>query len=391
MTKELYYDVVIAGCGVAGLYTALSLPQDKKILMLSKEDIASCDSMLAQGGICVLRDDNDFDAYFEDTMRAGHYENRVESVEIMINSSRDIINHLLALGVRFERNEDGSLAYTREGAHSKPRICFHQDITGEEITTTLLAHVEKLENVTMMEYTTMTDIIEKNDICVGMKARDRNGDDIYIYASDTVMATGGIGGLYHHSTNFPLLTGDACRIAKEHGVELEHMDYVQIHPTCLYSSKPGRSFLISESARGEGAIILNHKGERFVDELLPRDVVTEAIMKEMEKEGTEYEYISFEKVPENIVKEHFPNIYKHCLEEGYDLLHEPVPIVPAQHYFMGGVHVDSDSRTTMEHLYAVGETSGNGVHGKNRLASNSLLESLVFAKRAAAKITSTQI
>lgn len=391
MTKELYYDVVIAGCGVAGLYTALSLPQDKKILMLSKEDIASCDSMLAQGGICVLRDDNDFDAYFEDTMRAGHYENRVESVEIMINSSRDIINHLLALGVRFERNEDGSLAYTREGAHSKPRICFHQDITGEEITTTLLAHVEKLENVTMMEYTTMTDIIEKNDICVGMKARDRNGDDIYIYASDTVMATGGIGGLYHHSTNFPLLTGDACRIAKEHGVELEHMDYVQIHPTCLYSSKPGRSFLISESARGEGAIILNHKGERFVDELLPRDVVTEAIMKEMEKEGTEYEYISFEKVPENIVKEHFPNIYKHCLEEGYDLLHEPVPIVPAQHYFMGGVHVDSDSRTTMEHLYAVGETSCNGVHGKNRLASNSLLESLVFAKRAAAKITSTQI
>lgn len=391
MTKELYYDVAIAGCGVAGLYTALSLPQDKKILMLSKEDIASCDSMLAQGGICVLRDDNDFDAYFEDTMRAGHYENRVESVEIMINSSRDIINHLLALGVRFERNEDGSLAYTREGAHSKPRICFHQDITGEEITTTLLAHVEKLENVTMMEYTTMTDIIEKNDICVGMKARDRNGDDIEIYASDTVMATGGIGGLYHHSTNFPLLTGDACRIAKEHGVELEHMDYVQIHPTCLYSSKPGRSFLISESARGEGAIILNHKGERFVDELLPRDVVTEAILREMEKEGTEYEYISFEKVSENIVKEHFPNIYKHCLEEGYDLLHEPVPIVPAQHYFMGGVHVDSDSRTTMEHLYAVGETSCNGVHGKNRLASNSLLESLVFAKRAAAKITSTQI
>lgn len=390
MTKKLYYDIVIAGCGVAGLYTALSLPRDKKILMLSKEDIASCDSMLAQGGICVLRDDDDFDAYYEDTMRAGHYENRAESVGIMIHSSRDIINHLLALGVRFERNEDGSLAYTREGAHSRPRICFHKDITGKEITTTLLTHVQKLENVTIMEYTTMTDIIEENDTCVGMVAKDREGAVLQIYASDTVMATGGIGGLYHHSTNFPLLTGDACRIAKEHGVELEHMDYVQIHPTCLYSTKPGRSFLISESARGEGAIILNHKGERFVDELLPRDVVTEAIVKEMEKEGTEYEYISFERVPENIVKEHFPNIYKHCLEEGYDLLHEPVPIVPAQHYFMGGVHVDSDSQTTMKHLYAVGETSCNGVHGKNRLASNSLLESLVFAKRAAAKITDTQ-
>ena len=390
MTKELFYDIVIAGCGVAGLYTALSLPQDKKILMLSKEDLASCDSMLAQGGICVLRDDNDYDAYFEDTMRAGHYENRAESVEIMIRSSRDIIDHLLSLGVRFERNEDGSLAYTREGAHSRPRICFHKDITGEEITTTLLSHVRKLENVRIMEYTTMTDIIEENGICVGMKAIDGNGDMLQIYASDTVMATGGIGGLYHHSTNFPLLTGDACRIAGEHNVKLEHMDYVQIHPTCLYSTKPGRSFLISESARGEGAIILNHKGERFVDELLPRDVVTEAIMKEMEKEGTEYEYLSFENVPEDIVREHFPNIYKHCLGEGYDLLHEPVPIVPAQHYFMGGVHVDSDSQTTMAHLYAVGETSCNGVHGRNRLASNSLLESLVFARRAAAKIADTQ-
>lgn len=386
MTKERNYDVVIAGCGVAGLYTALSLPRDMKILMLSKEDIASCDSMLAQGGICVLRDENDYDAYFEDTMRAGHYENRRESVEIMIRSSRGIINHLLALGVRFEKNSDGSLAYTREGAHSRPRICFHKDITGEEITTTLLSHVKALENVTVMEYTTMTDILEKDGICIGIKAETQEKDELLIYAHNTVMATGGIGGLYQHSTNFPLLTGDACRIAKEHGIALEHMDYVQIHPTCLYSTKPGRSFLISESARGEGAVILNHKGERFVDELLPRDVVTEAILKEMEKEGTAYEYLSFAHVPENIVREHFPNIYQRCLEEGFNLLKEPVPIVPAQHYFMGGVHVDSDSQTTMEHLYAVGETSCNGVHGKNRLASNSLLESLVFAQRAAINI-----
>ena len=202
MTRELYYDVVIAGCGVAGLYTALSLPRDKKILMLSKEDLASCDSMLAQGGICVLRDECDFDAYFEDTMRAGHYENRVESVEIMINASRGIIDHLLELGVRFDKNEDGSLAYTREGAHSKPRICFHKDITGEEITTTLLSHVQKLDNVTLMAYTTMTDIIVENDTCVGIKAVTREGSPLELYALDTVMATGGIGGLYRHSTNF---------------------------------------------------------------------------------------------------------------------------------------------------------------------------------------------
>jgi L-aspartate oxidase len=390
MTKDLYYDVIIVGCGVGGLYTALSLPSDKKILMLSKEDLASCDSMLAQGGICVLIDDDDYDAYYEDTMRAGHYENRAESVDIMIRSSRDIINHLLELGVRFEKNPDGSLAYTREGAHSRPRICFHKDITGEEITTTLLRHVKTLSNVTIMEYTTMTDIMEENRVCIGIKAKTSDGKELKIYAPDTVMATGGIGGLYKHSTNFPILTGDACRISKEHGVELEHMDYVQIHPTCLYSEKPGRSFLISESARGEGAIILNHKGERFVDELLPRDVVTQAILNEMEKENVTHEFISFENVPKEIITEHFPNIYKRCLEEGYDLLKEPAPIVPAQHYFMGGVHVDSNSETTMEHLYAVGETSCNGVHGKNRLASNSLLESLVFAKRAAYKIANNK-
>lgn len=389
--KNLYYDVVIAGCGVAGLYTALHLASDKKILMLSKEDVASCDSMLAQGGICVLHDEEDYDSFYEDTMRAGHYENRAESVDIMIRSSRDVINELLEYGVRFEKDAEGALMYTKEGAHSRPRICFHKDITGQEITTKLLAQVQKCSNVTIMEYTTMTDILVENDICVGMEAQTKEGEKLLIHAKDTVMATGGIGGLYEHSTNFPLLTGDGCRIAKDHGVELEHMDYVQIHPTCLYSKKPGRSFLISESARGEGAILLNHKGEQFVNELLPRDVVTEAIHEEMEKEGTDHEFLSFEHVPENVILGHFPNIYKRCQEEGYDILKEPIPIVPAQHYFMGGVHVDSDSRTTMEHLYAVGETSCNGVHGKNRLASNSLLESLVFAKRAAAKIDAVSI
>ena len=384
--KKLYYDVVIAGCGVAGLYTALQLPADTKILMLSKEDLESCDSMLAQGGICVLYDEGDYDSFFEDTMRAGHYENRKESVDIMIRYSRDIINHLLELGVRFEKNPDGSLAYTREGAHSRPRICFHKDITGREITTTLLSYVKKLPNVTMLEYTAMTDIQVSEGRCIGITAETKEGEILQIYAENTVMATGGIGGLYKHSTNFPCLTGDACRIAEQHGVELEHMDYVQIHPTCLYSEKPGRSFLISESARGEGAIILNHKGERFVNELLPRDVVTKAILEEMEREGVKHEFLSFENVSEETIKSHFPNIYRKCLEEGYDILKEPIPIVPAQHYFMGGVHVDSNSETTMPHLYAVGETSCNGVHGKNRLASNSLLESLVFAKRAAAHI-----
>ena len=337
MVREENYDVVIVGCGVGGLYTALNLPSEGRILMICKEDIESCDSMLAQGGICVLRDETDYDAYFEDTMRAGHYENRKESVDIMIRSSRDVINNLLKLGVGFDKNPDGSLKYTKEGAHSQPRICFHEDITGKEITTTLQTRVKELPNVEIREYTVMTDILVENGICTGILAKNAAGDILKLHAKDTVLATGGIGGLYKHSTNFPSLTGDGLDVAKKHGVRLEHLDYVQIHPTSLYSKKPGRSFLISESTRGEGAVLLNGKGERFVDELLPRDVVTQAIEKEMEKEGSDHVWLSFKAVPEETIRNHFPHIYEECLKEGYDITKEPAPVVPAQHYFMGGI------------------------------------------------------
>lgn len=386
---KLEADVVIVGCGVGGLFSALNLPEDKRIILITKSDIESSDSFLAQGGICVLRDEDDYDSYFEDTMKAGHYENRKESVDIMIRSSREIIRDLVRYGVEFKK-EGNEFAYTREGAHSRPRILFHEDITGKEITSKLLTQVKKLKNVEIYEYMTMTDIIEQDGRCVGIKAErgDAEGKEaIRIYAAYTILASGGIGGLYQHSTNFPHLTGDALEIAKKHGIRLEHLDYVQIHPTTLYSKKPGRRFLISESVRGEGAVLYNKKKERFVNELLPRDVVTEAIRKQMEEDGTEYVWLSMENIDKETILNHFPNIYRHCLEEGYDVTKECIPVVPAQHYFMGGIWVDSDSRTTMPGLYAVGETSCNGVHGANRLASNSLLESLVFAKRAAAKIT----
>lgn len=386
-------DIVIAGTGVGGLFSALNLPRDKRIIMMTKADAISSDSFLAQGGICVLRDENDYDSYFEDTMRAGHYENRKESVDIMLRQSREIINDLIGYGVEFEK-KNGEYVYTREGAHSKPRIMYHKDITGKEITSKLLERVRELKNVTIMEYTTMTDIMVENNVCVGVEAvtKEENEDGatedipIKIYADDVIMATGGIGGMYKHSTNYPHLTGDALNIAQKHGIELENTDYVQIHPTTLFSRKPGRRFLISESVRGEGAVLYDKNHQRFVNELLPRDVVTEAIHKQMEEDNTEYVWLSMENIPKETILSHFPNIYNHCLEEGYDVTKEPIPVVPAQHYFMGGIKVDSDSRTTMEHLYAVGETSCNGVHGANRLASNSLLESLVFAKRAARKI-----
>ena len=385
--NNLQADVVIVGTGVGGCFSALNLSEDLSIIMITKSDLESSDSFLAQGGICVLHDDDDYDSYFEDTMRAGHYENRKESVDIMIRGSQDVIHDLIGYGVDFAK-EDGKLLYTREGAHSRPRILFHEDITGKEITSKLLAQIKTRKNIQIMEYTTMTDILIFKGACAGIEAETSDHKKIYIHADQTIFASGGIGGRYKHSTNFPHLTGDAIDIAKKHGIRLEHLDYVQIHPTTLYSKKPGRRFLISESVRGEGALLYDKNGNRFIDELLPRDVVTKAIQEQMKKDGTDHVWLSLEKIPKEIILSHFPNIYQHCLEEGYDATKEWIPVVPAQHYFMGGIWVDSDSHTSMPNLYAVGETSCNGVHGKNRLASNSLLESLVFAKRAARKIVS---
>ena len=395
-------DVIIVGSGVAGLYCALKLPSDLAITIITKADPEECDSWLAQGGICVLRNEEDYQAYYEDTLRAGHYENDRASVDIMIRSSQELIEDLVAYGVDFERDENGELKYTREGAHSAPRILFHQDVTGKEITSTLLDQVKKLPNVTIFAHATMVDIIETEGHCQGVIAladpdsplglasdglMTNDGREICIMeAPEVVWACGGIGGLFEHSTNFPHLTGDALGISLQHGIRLRDPDYVQIHPTTLYTEEKGRSFLISESVRGEGGILLNDKGERFVDELQPRDVVSQAIFAEMEKTGAKHVWLSMENIPEEEIKDHFRNIYETCLKAGYDVTKEPIPVVPAQHYFMGGVDVNSDSKTSMQQLFAVGETSCNGVHGANRLASNSLLESLVFAQRAAVRI-----
>lgn len=382
---EKKYDIVIVGNGAAGLFAALHLPKNKKIAIITKAGMEESDSFLAQGGICVLKNEEDYPSYFEDTLRAGHYENNRESVDIMIRSSQDIIRELVDFGVEFER-EQGEFLFTREGAHTTSRILYHEDLTGKEITSKLLARTQELSNVTIFTYTTMVEILEKNNTCYGVVVQMQDESITQIYSDYAIWACGGIGGLYRHSTNFRHLTGDALAISLKHGIELLNVDYVQIHPTTLYSKKPGRRFLISESVRGEGAILLDKNGERFVDELLPRDLLTAEIKKQMAKDGTDYVMLSLEKMsPEDIIKR-FPNIYQYCLEEGYDITKEPIPVVPAQHYFMGGVKVDSNGKTSMKRLYAAGETACNGVHGANRLASNSLLESLVWAKRAALNI-----
>lgn len=379
-------DVVIVGTGAAGLFCALHLPQTCNVLMITKDDVDRSDSFLAQGGMCVLRGMEDYASYFEDTMKAGHYENNKDSVDVMLRSSEEIVENLIDFGVEFERDGDG-LVYTREGGHSRPRILFHEDITGREITSKLLLRVQERDHITVLEHTMMLDILCDGDGCHGLVCREKDGSIAAVQAKYTVLACGGVGGLYKHSTNFSHITGDALAVAIKHGVELEHVDYIQIHPTTLYSEKPGRRFLISESVRGEGAILLNKKGEQFVNELLPRDVVTQAIHRQMKEDRMPYVRLSLERIPTEEIKSHFPNIYKRCLEEGYDVTKEPIPVVPAQHYYMGGIKVDLFSRTSMNQLYAVGETSCNGVHGANRLASNSLLESMVFAKRAAQDMT----
>lgn len=377
-------DVLIIGSGCSGLYCALQLPSDKKITIITKSDLESSDSFLAQGGMCMLKSDSDYDSYFEDTMKAGHYENDKKSVDIMIRSSRDVVRDLLSYGVDFKRDENGELAFTREGAHSTKRILFHEDITGKEITSKLLAQVQKRSNVTILEHTTMLDIICRENVCYGAVIRHSDGRLEKVEADYTVFATGGVGGLYRHSTNFRHLTGDALAVSIRHHVELKDINYVQIHPTTLYSEKSeDRSFLISESVRGEGAKLYDKNMNRFVNELLPRDLLTEAILEQMEKDQTEFVWEDLRTIPADELESHFPNIVAHCKEMGYDVTKECIPVVPAQHYFMGGIKVNHRSRTSMEQLYAIGETACNGVHGKNRLASNSLLESLVFAKRAA--------
>ena len=377
-------DILIVGSGCAGLYAALNLPSDKQITIITKDIVEHSDSFLAQGGMCMLKSEDDYDSYFEDTMKAGHYENNPKSVEVMIRSSVDLVKY----GADFHREPDGSFSYTKEGAHSHHRIIFHEDVTGKEITSTLLRNVEKLSNVTIYEHVTMVDILCKDNCCYGVVARDAENKIFPIMANYTMLACGGIGGIYRHSTNFRPLTGDAVAIALKHGIETEHVNYVQIHPTTLYSKEPeDRSFLISESVRGEGALLYNKNHERFVNELLPRDLLTIEIRKQMEKDGTDYVWEDMTVIDRKELEEHFPNIVEHCKEMGYDVYTECIPVVPAQHYFMGGIKVDLSSKTSMDQLYAIGETACNGVHGKNRLASNSLLESLVFAKRAAKEMT----
>lgn len=383
--ENITCDVVIVGSGVAALVCALSLPKDQNIVLITKKSLIDSNSYLAQGGICVMRGDSDRDSFIEDTLRAGHFQNDKKAVEILVDESNAAIKTLQELGVVFTGDENGPY-YTREGGHSNFRILYHDDITGKSIMESLIETMKKRENINIMENCSMTDLLisKKNEECLGIYAI-HNGKNLVINSRSTVLATGGIGGIYKNSTNFPHIRGDGIALAIKHNIELKDISYVQIHPTALYEEKLGRRFLISESVRGEGAQLINHKHERFTNELSPRDIVSKAILEEMEKDGTKYELLDLNPLKDSI-ENRFPNIYNKILEIGLNPLKDPIPVVPSQHYTMGGIKVDMDSKTSMKNLYAIGEVACTGVHGKNRLASNSLLEGVVFAKRSAKSI-----
>ena len=383
-----YYDVIIVGTGLAGLFAALNLKSDLSILMITNKKVRASNSYIAQGGVSVLRDENDFESFVEDTLKAGGYENDIDSVEEMVELSRDSINDLIKYGVEFE-SENGELSYTREGAHSNYRVLHYKDMTGREIIDKVLKTARKRKNIKIFENTQMVDLIIDDNRCDGIVLKiDEELKNIY--SNKVVMATGGVGGMFENTTNFTHIKGDGVNVCLNNNIKCEKLSYIQIHPTSLYLNNKGRRFLISETLRGEGAYLLNSKGERFVDELLPRNVVSDAIYSEMKKNGEKNVYLSFNHKGVKFVKHRFPNIYRRCNRVGFELGREWIPVTPAQHYFMGGISIDTCGKTTLKNLYAVGETSYLGIHGANRLASNSLLECLVFSKKAAININNSE-
>lgn len=381
--ENKYVDVLIVGSGVAGLYSALNLRDDLDVMVVSKDKIDCTNTSLAQGGISVARDVNDVPYFIEDTLKAGQYKNDVQAVKVLTKESIENVDSLVALGLDVDKDDEGNWDYTKEGAHCVNRIIHTQDNTGENVEKTLVENVLNRKNIKVYEDTFLVDIIEKNNKCIGA-ILFKDNKQINVFAKSVILASGGIGGLYKNSTSQRILKGDGLAVALRHDVELKDINYIQIHPTAFYDeSDDERRFLISESVRGEGGKLYNINGERFVDELQPRDVVSQAIFKEMEKTNFPYVLLDISFLDENYLKNRFSTIYNKCLEKGTDITKEPIKVSPAQHYFMGGIKVNLDSETSMENLYAVGETACTGIHGANRLASNSLLEGLVFSKRAA--------
>lgn len=386
------YSVVIVGSGIAGLYAALNFPADVDVLMLSKKERHQSNSSLAQGGVaCVLDTENDsYALHIEDTLIAGGRANDIDAVTQLVEEGPADVLKTISYGVEYDRDEKGELIKTLEGGHCRRRIVHHKDTSGKEMVDKLILAVEKLPNVTICDETMVTSMSRiKNGFRIDVM---RGNDFKTVYADFCLLASGGIGRVYKYTTNPSVATGDGIRLAYEMGASIKNLSYVQFHPTA-FNGENREQFLISEAVRGEGAYLLNGNKERFMDrydnrlELAPRDVVSRSIIMESRRLGNNNFYLDIRYKGEEYLKERFPGIYAGCLSQGVDISKDLIPVFPCQHYLMGGIEVDLNARTTLPRLYAAGECSCTGVHGKNRLASNSLLEALVFGRKAAEDIT----
>ncbi len=390
------YDVIIVGSGVSGLYAALNLNLNLKILMLSKKELTLCNSALAQGGVAAVMDkkDDNYELHIQDTLIAGGYKNDMDNLRILVEQGPTDVKNLLKYGVEFDRKEDGSIDLTLEGGHSRHRIAHHKDSTGYEIVTSLIDGVKKLSNVTIFENGHLVGIEKDGDNFYA--AVYKSGEYSYYTSKAVIFATGGIGRVYDFTTNSAIATGDGIQFAYNLGAEIKNLSYIQFHPTAYADKKNRECFLVSEAVRGEGAYLLNCNKERFMHkyeperkELAPRDVVSKCIMEEQRVTGSDEFFLDISYKDADFIKNRFPMIYSRVLEKGYDMTKEPIPIYPCQHYLMGGISVNGNGATTVKGLYAAGECAHTGVHGLNRLASNSLLEALVFSRLIAEKINET--
>ncbi len=392
LNLDANYDVVIAGAGAAGLYAALHLPPSLRVLVLAKREATLCNSALAQGGIAGVWNapDDNTELHANDTRIAGAFTNNPETLHILVTEAARDIEQLVAYGVDFDRNESGDYDRTLEGGHCRRRIFHYRDSTGAEILRGLLAATVMLPNVTLAEHTIMSRAMQTE---TGFSCELLH-DDVFsvVNCHFLIMATGGIGRVYEYTTNSAIATGDGIRIAYELGARIKNLNLIQFHPTAFNNKHTRECFLISEAVRGEGAYLLNPNRERFMHryddrlELAPRDVVSHAIILESRRTGSQDFWLDISHKNPEEVHTRFPKIYSKLLEQGYDLTKEPVPIFPCQHYLMGGINVNANAQTRIDRLYACGECAHTGVHGNNRLASNSLLEALVFSRRAAEEI-----
>ena len=397
--KTIDCDYFVVGSGMAGLMSALHLAAYGKVVLVTKERLADCNTNFAQGGICCVMDPNDtFDKHARDTMIAGAWLGKSSVVHEICEHAPEGIQDLIDCGVKFGVKDDGSWDLTREGGHSARRILHAGDITGEKCEAAMVRKVKK-SGVEIREYSIVIDLVMSNRIglpgakrCLGAYVLDKKTGEIYAVRSpNTILATGGCGKVYLYTCNPDTASGDGIAIAWRAGAKIENMEFVQFHPTCLYHPQAKR-FLISEAVRGEGAVLVDKRGHQFMQKydprgsLAPRDIVARSIDSEMKRTGDDCMYLDIRKKGAAYLKKRFPNIYAKCLSFGIDMAKDLIPIVPAAHYICGGIQATTDGQTSIRGLSAVGECACTGLHGANRLASNSLMEALVCARLTAARL-----